>query len=329
MDFVPSPAVVAKEFGNYLDRTLDQVYLTEDLDPFRLYFLRPSSFPYCGLRFLLEFPTRLERPRVASLASSYFTGVGTVTHSVFQRYTAKLGKIVGNWKCRSCDTTKKFSVYSPCPKCGGEMDYIELELAYKKTVLGHSDSLYRFSPQDGNKSKHAVQDYKTTSKRRCEEDAAAEKRGKKRIFPYMSNVAQVEMYIPLLEHQYKVDVDYLSLIYLARDAPFKYGRRIIVKYVNKKQKERLYKKLDRVVKLHRKVLKASKIEDVEVIKKYKLCKSHEDYKENWHDEYDPCPFQDVCFKAKALDKKIEDTFKHKVFPIIEQAPKKVREAMGL
>lgn len=332
MEFKPSIRAITQEFESYLDRTSNHVTLVEDADPFRLYFLRPSSFPYCGLRFLLEFPERRERPRLHGMASAYFTGVGTVTHSVFQRYTAKLGKIVGDWKCvsRKCGHRIQFDTYKPCPKCGSEMAYVELELAYKKTVLGHSDSLYRFTPKLGKASKHAVQDYKTTSKRRTDEDKVAEQKGNKRIFPYASNVAQIEMYIPLIEQSFGVEVDYWSLVYLARDVPFKTGRRVIVKHVKPKQKASLYKKLDRIVKIHRRVLKAASKADTDVIVKYKLCSSAEDYKKNWHDEYDPCPFQTVCFEAKALDKKLVNTFNtHKVFPIIQQAPEKVQKAMGL
>lgn len=336
MDFVPSTRLVQKEFESYMDKVADNVILEMPVDPYRLYFLRPSSFPYCGLRFLLEFPKKMDHPRLEGLATAYFTEVGKLVHSLFQRFTAKRGKIVGDWRCmnKKCEHHRslvRFTVYQPCPKCGAEMLYEELEYAYKNTVLGHSDTVYRFTPKAGNKSAHAIWDYKTTSKRRVDEDKIAEMKRNKRTFPYKSNVAQIETYIPLTEAQYGIKVSYWSLIYLARDVPFMSGRRVIVKYVNDKDKELLKKRLDRTIKVHRRVLKAKTVEDVTVIRKYKMCKSLEDYKKNWRDEYDECPFVEKCFKDKEMDGLIKDTLKNnkKVFPIIATAPEGVRKAMKL
>lgn len=332
MTYKPSTTLVNREFSQYLDKVAENVVLDLPTDPYRLFFLRPSSFPYCGLRFFLDFPQKLDQPRLQKLASAYFTEVGTLVHSIFQRFSAKRGKIVGDWKCvnKDCRHVIKFGTYTACPKCNSEMEYLELEFAYKKTVLGHSDTLYRFSPKDKNKGLHAIWDYKTTSRKKIDEDNYAESRGNKRHLPYKTNVAQIETYIPLTEAQYGVSVDYWSLIYLARDLPLGQGRKIITKAISSKEKVRLRENLDRTVKIHRKVLVAKKAVDVDLLQKYKLCSSAEDYKKNWHDDNSPCPFSAVCFKQKELNKTIKTTLsKHKVFPIIEHAPPKVRETLGL
>lgn len=328
-DYLPSVARVRRDFAHYLDKATEHVIIPSEPDLERLFYLRPSSFPYCGLRFFLDFPRRIDDPRLNQLPSAYFTQVGTATHDVFQAYTAPLGRMVGDYKCPKCGNIERFTTFKVC-KCGGHPKYLELELKYKDTVVGHTDNLYRLSPPAGKKSLHAVIDYKTTSTRRVKEDIEKEQKGNKRIFPYRTNVAQIETYVPLLEDQYGIKVDYWILVYLARDAPFRFGRQIVVVHLTDRIKAKIRKRLDRTVKIHRKVLKASSLDDTELIKKYKLCKDEKDYKANWTDEYNQCPHAGYCFAKKELDAKLKDTImKNKVFPIIEQAPSKIRKGLKL
>lgn len=318
---------VQQEIDSYLSRT-ESLVIPDETDLSRLFYLRPSSFPYCGLKFFLDFQSRLNDPRLATLASSYFTSVGTATHSVFQAYTAPLGKIVGDWLCRSCGRETKFSTFEVC-KCGAYPEYQELELRYKNTVVGHTDALYRFTPKLGAKSVHAVMDYKTTSSKKVAEDKLAEAKHKRRVFPYRSNVAQIESYVPLLESQYNVSVDYWALIYLARDAPFKYGRRIVVKYLDEEAKESLRAKLLKSIKVHRRVLQAQTLEDLKVITKHKLCSSLTDFNTNWKDEHNPCPHCKICFEPKALNKQLKAVLKLEHVPLVSQAPAEIKKGLKL
>lgn len=322
------PHLIEKDIGDYLD-SVDQNVLIEEgsYDPRRVFFLRPSSFPYCPLRSFLDMPNKLDRPKTSTLSSSYFTRVGTTTHEVFQEFTGRKGKIVGDWQCK-CGKTKKFDVFSLC-KCGQAPKYVELELSFMNTLLGHTDSLFRVTPSLGKKSVHAIIDYKTTSSRTLMLDKQLRAKGKKPKLPYKSNVAQIETYVPLTEEQYNIKVDYWILIYLARDAPFKYGRRIVVMQMSEDDKRRVKAKVVKSVKLHRRALKAVSPKDVEVLKKHKMCKSRADYEKNWHDEYNECPYAKDCFTEK-IDTVIKNSFKeHKVFPLIEQAPTKIRKELGL
>src|SRR6478736_3476110 len=126
---------------------METVQIPSRKDLRRLFFMRPSSFPYCGLRFMLDFQQRWDAPQTAQWSSSFYFDIGSTIHSLFQRFTSKKGKMVGDWTClnKSCRHVIKFTTYTECPKCGFEMLYDELTLSYRRTVLGHSDDLYRMN----------------------------------------------------------------------------------------------------------------------------------------------------------------------------------------
>lgn len=296
----------------------EEVYVDRKKDPARFFMLRPSSLPYCGLKRALTAADQLEAPRTENLATTYFTQVGHATHGAFQEMVGAGSRIVGDWKCRTCKTVIEFETYQEC--CGQPMQYHELEVKFKNTVVGHLDGLYRLEPKKGRKSPHVVWDYKTTMLKNVWKKPSP--------FPYKSNVAQIESYIPLLEAQYGIDVVGWALIYLARDNPFS-GRKIVAVEATPQLKVRLMKKLERNVRIHRKMLVSETMEDLEVLAKYKLCTSLKDYKENVEDEYNPCPIHKQCFNPKALQGVMKKALKTKVFPIIAHAPAKLRKEMNL
>jgi hypothetical protein len=301
----------------------EELYLEEPKDPGRFFFMRPSGFPYCGLRKLLTAPTYLIEDRLANLASAYFTGVGTAAHFVFQKYLGRLQSIVGNWRCPSCGDIDRFSTFSMCKACKVPRHYDELEVFYRNAVVGHTDALFRVDPDKGKKSKHYVIDYKTSAYYKTKSPTAH------KIFPLRSNVAQIKMYIVLLEECFGIKVDGWCLVYLGRDLPLgKSGRHVVTVEVSEEEKRKCKKRLDRWVKVHRKVLKAKSLKDLPVIKKYKLCKSLKDYKDNVKDDYNPCPIEMVCFDEKKLDAFAEKRLgKYKIYPLIEQAPSKIRKIL--
>lgn len=301
----------------------EELQLEERKDPGRFFFMRPSGFPYCGLRKLMEAPQFLDEDRLMGLAGAYFTSVGTATHNAFQKFLGRSGFILGDYVCPVCKDVKKFSTFSMCTKCKVPRHYDELELFYRNTVVGHTDGLLRLEPEKGKKSKHYVIDYKTTALYKLKSKDA------KNIFPLKSNVAQIKMYIVLLEEQYGITIDGWVLAYLGRDLPLgKNGRRLVVVKMTDDEKRQCRKRLDRWVKVHRKVLRVTKPgKQVEYIKKNKLCKSWDHYKDEVMDSYNPCSVAPVCFQPKLLDKYIEKRLKHKMFPIIEQAPPHIRKVL--
>jgi hypothetical protein len=285
--------------------------------------MRPSGFPYCGLRKLLEAPEFLDEDRLATLASAYFTSVGTATHNAFQKYLGRSGYILGDYVCPVCKDVKKFSTFSMCKTCKVPRRYDELELFYRNAVVGHTDGLFRLDPEKGKKSKHYVIDYKTTALYKIRSTTMS------KAFPYKSNVAQIKMYIVLLEEQYGIEIDGWILAYLGRDLPLgKRGRHLVVVKMDDEEKRACRKKLNRWVKVHRKVLKIKGAgKKLDYVKKNKLCKSFAHYKDEVMDEYKPCSVSNVCFNEKLLDKFIEKRLKHRVYPIIEHAPPKIRAVL--
>lgn len=301
----------------------EELHLEESKDPGRFFYMRPSGFPYCGLRKVLEAPALMEEDeRLVTLASAYFTSVGTAAHLVFQKFLGRLGTIVGDWKCPKCKDVKKFTTYCKCKACNIPREYEELEVFYRNTVVGHTDALLRLDPELGKKSKHYVIDYKTSAYYKTKSKTAS------KVFPYKSNVAQIKMYIVLLEECFNIKVDGWCLVYLGRDLPLgKNGQHVVTVEVSEKEKRKCKKRLDRWVRTHRRVLKATKPEDLDKIKKYKLCESYDHYRDTVRDDYNPCPIAMYCFDEKKLQAYAEKRFKHKVYPLIEQAPEKIRKIL--
>jgi len=311
-----------KAVNAYLNAYEDD-FIVSDGDPGRYFYLRPSSFPYCGFEKLLSAPSQLDAPRLNTFASTYFTEVGHTTHHVFQAFGARGGKIVGDWECKACGKWRKFSCDNVCG-CGSHMHYHELEVRYKGTIVGHLDGLFRLEPKLGTKSPHILMDYKTTSSKKITE---ARNTPHKSGFPYRYNVYQIEAYVPLVEAQYGISVDYWMLIYLARDAPFKWGRHISPKHLTQDDKDKILKRLNRWVKTHHAVLTASTKADFEAVESRKLCKSKIDYETNFKDDYNPCPHCDKCFTAPEVLISKALKHPHKVYPLIEHAPKGIKKTL--
>lgn len=299
----------------------EETHLEEHRDPGRFYYMRPSGFPYCGLKKLLDAPTHFEDTKTASLASSYFTSVGTVTHSIFQKFLGRQGSIVGDWRCPLCKDVKKFSTFSMCKKCKVPRVYDELELFYKNIVVGHTDCLLKLNHSKEG-TRYYVADYKTSAWYKTRDKKKASK-----IFPLRSNVQQIKMYVVLLEECFGIEIDGYILAYLGRDLPLgNSGRHLVVVNMTEKEKRTCRKKLHRWIKVHRQVLLAKSPKDVEYIKENKLCKDFQDYKENYSD-YEGCPVSPYCFSSSKLDSLIEKRLKKKWYPIIEQAPEKIRKVL--
>ncbi len=290
-------------------------------DPGRVYFLRPSSFPYCGLKKALAID-ELEEDRQETLASNYFTGVGTTTHSVFQKFVGLTGKLVGDYKCINTKCSKhnilnEFTTESICSTCKKSMLYEEL--AFKlKSLLGHTDGILKFVVD--KKDYYVVIDFKTTSLRKIWDDR------KKKVFPYKGNVSQIEVYVTTIEEKYKIDISGHALIYLPRDAPLGRNVKVCFTPLSTKKKEEMHKKLMRTIKIHSKAIKAESVEDFEVLKKYKMCKSVGDYNTNYKDDFNPCPHLSKCFSDK-IDKVIEKRLKDYSYPLLSHAPKKIQKEL--
>lgn len=296
--------------------------IVEDADPRRFFFLRPSGFPYCGWRRLLDSREGLELNNTSEALRDYFFGVGHATHDVFQKHTGRTGMVVGDWKCKQCGGWHKATVYKPCKKCGSEhMKYHELEVWFKGTLVGHVDGVLRLEPKKGKKSKHVVIDYKTSSLKKVTM--------KKSPFPYYSNQAQIEKYVVLIEEQYGFEVEGWSLIYLARDLPAYTGVKIIYRPMSEDSKAKHLKELRLWVKLHRLFLRAHKESQFRKLLDNKMCSSKAHHDKMFPMAYEACPYADRCFKDEGQEALLKKVSKYKVFPVIEHAPKNIREELDL
>lgn len=314
-----------KDFTILLHQLMDDAeeeLVDHPVKPDRFFFMRPSGFPYCGLRKLLTAPKQLTEGAVTELAGAYFTSVGTAAHETFQSHIGRNKFIVGDWHCNECKKLTRFHTFRVC-KCGGKPEYRELEVKYKNTVVGHLDGLVKV--KIGDKTTYIVIDYKTATTSKITKGRTDET-----VFPYAYNVQQIKRYVVLLELCYDIKVHGWALIYLNRDVPLgERNRKIVYVTVPPEEKKELKREMDRWVETHRLVLKAHKLKHFKEIEARKLCASAKDYRTNWMNDYSKCPIEPFCFDSKRLEKKIDETLGHKVFPLINCAPKALRKALDM
>jgi hypothetical protein len=226
--------------------------------------MRPSGFPYCGLRKLLTAPRILTEGQTSELAGGYFTSVGTAAHETFQSHVGRNRFVVGDWKCHECGKFTKFHTFRLC-KCGGKPKYEELEVKYKNTVVGHLDGLVKV--QMGGETIYLVIDYKTATTSKIKKGLTDNT-----VFPYAYNVQQIKRYVVLLELCYGIKVQGWALIYLNRDVPLgRNNRNIVYVTVTPEEKKDLKKEMNDWVETHRLVLRAHKLKHFKEIEARKLC----------------------------------------------------------
>lgn len=295
--------------------------------PDRFFYMRPSGFPYCGLRKLLTAQAKLTEGDTSELAGSYFTSVGTAAHTVFQSHIGRLGEMVGDWNCKHCGKFTKFTTFKICD-CGHKPEYEELEIKYKNTVVGHLDGLVRLKERDKKtgKRRYMVVDYKTATGSKI-----AKGQTDSTIFPYGYNVQQIKRYVVLMELCFGIHIEGWMLIYLNRDVPLgRKNRKLVYREVPEAEKAELVLEMKRWIKVHRRVLVAQTREEFDYIRDNKLCASDKDYTENWASPYQPCPIRPYCFEAKKLNRLIDKRMAEAtVYPLINMAPKYLLEGLAM
>jgi hypothetical protein len=257
--------------------------------------LRPSGFPYCGLRDLWQQLNGGQEGENGFLLD-YYGGVGTAAHTVFQKYMGATGLVVGNWKC-GCGKTTKFSTQNIC-ECGNPMQYEELFMQ-NGNLRGYTDCLLFL---DG---KYYVGDYKTSSVKNLV------KHRLENVYPTLVNREQVLAYCVSLEKAYKIEISGWFLLYIARDnpqdhvvvgEPFGNSNRL-----REKAKISTYNLHYTIVTdlLNRKW--TTEDENYRQLVKERPCKNHGHYKDHMG-QWSSCPLGDsqVCW-SKRLDSIIEDS----------------------
>lgn len=274
--------------------------------------LHPSSFPYCGLRHAWEWLQEGEDPEHQEMGASmaYYTGVGTVVHSMLQRFIGKVhpkthdvkGYVIGDWKClnKKCGKTYSFTHMPWCKKCKHETLYEELGIKFGRRTHGHTDCLYCIEVANKKSGKvrkfYFIVDYKTSS---VEAIQAHNRFGNR--FPYTSNREQIRAYAIYLEELYDIEISGWILCYVARDNPQKHFALVgdVLDDDDKEELRKLVHKSDKVFHYVRNRIAVDTVEEdvVPVLVKHKLCKNRKYYEERVADKFDPCPLAEngSCF----------------------------------
>lgn len=311
----------------------------------RMLELHPSSFPYCGLRHahqrLTETHTFGQSGALlgsTSAFSEFFMSIGTSVHTVLQEWIGKAAvlratekaaipsrkhhltsKVIGNWKCRSCNHVHHLTEYRPCSKCSSRMEYQELPVTYGRYIRGQVDCV--FLP-DGKKSNAWPFDYKTTSVGKINDHNFSGRR----LFPFLGNKKQVEAYAFLIQNGYpQLTVRGFGLDYITRDNPSNRAP-VAVSLTSESMAQieaqlKLYDQhFHHVVGLNH---RSSKDLWTTLLKLHdeRPCRSKQDYVEGQLNEYSPCPLseQNLCWgKDSACHKFLKEAVRETtVVPVHE------------
>jgi hypothetical protein len=302
---------IEKEFRHYFKTTCDSVLVNENTEKRRIFYLRPSSLPFCGLRRFLKFAEEGIKFNADSKADKlYYTGVGSTTHLIFQKIIGRGGRIVGDWKCGGCGFERKLSTYKVCDKCSSPMQYEEVELS-KGSWRGHLDNIY--IAQNGE---WWVIDYKT-----CKTEFIF----KKQYGPTASYREQQNHYTVMLEDKLQRKIAGWMLVYLARENPMKY-QRIVSRRITDEAKEQLRQDNALYSRLHKHIFLVEKVSEVKILYENKRCADIKEHNRLYR--FEPCKYADTCFKQSSMIERIRKIMKKtKWLPLKQFMPKDIKEQL--
>jgi hypothetical protein len=173
--------------------------------------IRSSALPICGRNysFGMVLPPQ-ERPNEShDFLLEIYSRVGTLTHSIVQRWLGMSGVLYGDWKCFKCGKVKRGKLGPrKCKRCDQEMVYEELTLEHPHLKLsGHPDGILFV---DG---KYIGFELKTKNQRVV--DGMVE--------PIDAHVAyQTACYSVMLSLTRGIKLKEYAIFYLSRDTPWSY-----------------------------------------------------------------------------------------------------------
>ena len=300
-----------QELTRYIKQSGDQVVVTSKVDPRRVYFLRPSSLPFCGLRrFLDHAKNGVSSERHMGATGSYYVTVGSAAHEIIQDVMARGGQVWGDWECSHCRHKLQWSTQVRCPICGSRMKYEEVEIAWK-AWRGHIDGVF-----ERKNGEFWIIDYKTAQEAKIESNKIT-------ISETYRN--QQDRYVVFVEKKYGVKVKGWCLIYSSRDNMF--GRhRLRSVILSEEKKEEIYQLSLSESYQHKKIWKITEISQADVLVERKLCDKRET-----HDKYypwEPCPYAPQCFRKEELGVLVKEivtaAIKGSRLPLIDKMPEPIR-----
>lgn len=114
---------------------------------------RSSSLPACTIAWAYNWIVTEPPTDTDSWKRDMFMDMGTVAHTVTQRWLGRIGKLYGNWKCPECGT-KRLGMEPTCRECEENKSKL-IEMEYREWIpknlnnwpSGHIDGL--LLPDDG------------------------------------------------------------------------------------------------------------------------------------------------------------------------------------
>ena len=229
------------------------------------FYLRPSSFSYCPLRFFLGLPRAFSRGKYEEASFSYYVRVGTATHAVIQEAVTSIeaGEVlfVRDWVCAKCEHRHVLTLKpSVCKKCKHKYLRNEEYTLEDGVLLGHVDDALLIGKQI------YPLDYKTTSIARMERSG---------VLPEKKHIEQLGAYASVMKRQGK-KIGGFFLVYIARDNPRKV--KVFSFELTPKLEADTLRKIDRWKKQHIKVIGIQEKGQAEYLVSKRICRTKEDVK---------------------------------------------------
>jgi len=298
-----------KELTQYIKTTGDQVVVTSKADPRRVFFLRTSSLPFCGLRrFLTYVKSGVPTERTMGAQGTYYVTVGSSAHEVMQDVLARGGQIYGDWQCSKCKHIVPWSLQIKCPVCGSRMNYQEIEVAWK-SWRGHIDGVFLRKNED-----YWIIDYKTAQEAKILANNI-------RVAEAYKN--QQDRYVVFTEDKYHIKVKGWCLVYSSRDNMFD-KHRLRSSILTEEYKEEIRQLSLMESKQHKRIWKITEVDQTSLLVDNKLCES-----KSKHDSlfpWEPCPFVKECFLPNKRGRLIETLMEENSdrLPLIKAMPEDIR-----
>jgi len=223
-----------------------------------------SLSSFCQVFFLMTWIE--DKFEEESFTKDFFCNIGTVVHSVVQKWLGITENLYGKWKCIKCNKIIHEGFGPVICECKNLCEYEEYELSYN-ILTGHCDGLFLIN------KKFYIFELKTISTRGLTE------RIKERQ-PYYYHSAQSNMYT-LMAQKIKLPYPLVGnvIVYLTRDNPFKF-KAFVHEGID----------LNTVKETIRDYKKAIKMMETGEFKKIvQHCKSYEESKN--------CPYKSICFQG--------------------------------
>lgn len=308
------------EFSKDIMLLVKKIGKSSVIEPPRPDKFRVSGLPYCPILDIHQ-SRALSLYSESEYSKSVYTRVGTAIHEAFQLHVEHLDPSVpyGDWECSrvlsSKDKDNKKTIVTcnkvvshltlenaskaikkSCPHghddCHLHLKYKELELMYKGVLSGHTDMLFFY------KGKIYLIDVKTTSNYII--------KGSKKE-PAKTYQEQIETYAFILWKKYKIKVDYVVILYVAREKSISKSATPVKIYAKKVTPAFLKKRRDlthhyvKLYKMRRKVgfpADLSKKEAIEALAENRPCKTMKDYNEKMKFKFEVaqsnCPMLNFC-----------------------------------